>query len=343
MDSDDSVAPRGSRARLALGLGLAMAMVLGVVLLLWSPSGSRSAPAVVAAPEATDPGGPTADPPGDEVSAEHTIETEDRSATTMAVVDTGPVVVELVDTSRATVRGGVVLDGVRRLPTTVWHPETPGPHPLIVFAHGYQVGPMTYARFCAALAARGYVVAAPSFPLADASRGNGLDRDDIGNQAVDVDFVISSLRATDAAIDDGPVAVIGHSDGATVALLVAERPAVMHPAVGAVVAIAPDAVEGPFTNTPPPVLIIHGTDDPIAAFADSQGDLARFRGARWLLALEGADHLPPIVGGTPWTPVLDEAVEVFLAATLPAGVGIDPVGLTSALEQLELSHVLTSG
>jgi pimeloyl-ACP methyl ester carboxylesterase len=354
MDEERTILRRWSGRRVVLGLGLTAATVLGILLLLHGPPGSH-----VASPVApTDQSGVSVvgDPRSDVDSASasraeevtgpvgsdaDTSDTDGTLASPVAV-DT-PVLVDLVDASRSTVSGGVTIDEVRRLPTTVWHPISPGPHPLVVFAHGYQVGPMTYARFCTELASHGYVVAAPSFPLADESRGNGLDREDIPNQAIDVDFVITTLRAGDPSISSEPVAVIGHSDGATVALLVAERPDAMNAAIGAVVAIAPDALFPPLTDSPPPLLIIHGTDDPIAAFADAQGDFDRFLGHRWLLALEGADHLPPIVGDTPWTPVLDQAVEVFLATTVRSGPRIDAAALTAALEQLDLSHVTTAG
>jgi pimeloyl-ACP methyl ester carboxylesterase len=254
-----------------------------------------------------------------------------------------PVTIELIDTSRPLISAGETLDQSRRLPTTVWHPEAAGVHPLVVFAHGYAVGPLTYARFCAALAAMGFVVAAPSFPLADESRGNGLDRSDIDNEAGDINFVIAQLRASDPTISKDPVAVIGHSDGATAALIIAERPGSLNPAVGAVIAIAPDALTNDLGTNPPPVLIIHGTEDPVASFADGQGDFERFAGSRFLLALDGADHLAPIVGDTPWTPVLDRAVELFLAQFIQHRSPSDDAGLTVALDELDLSYALHAG
>ena len=117
----------------------------------------------------------------------------------------------------------------------------------------------------------------------------------------------------------------------------------MNPVVGAVIAIAPDTVTGDLSSTPPPVLIIHGTADPIAAFSDAQGDFDRFSGSRFLLALEGADHLAPIVGGTPWTPVIDRAVRLFLAAVQAHRGSADAGSLTTELDRLDLSHVLHAG
>ena len=327
-----------SRARVITGIGLVAAMLVGVVLLLRSPTaavpGLRRSTTTTAAVDAS--------VDSDTSSFDSTLKASSSTVTTdsdIPVLGGDPVVVEFVDTSRATVSGGNTVDAVRRLPTTVWHPGTPGPHPLVVFAHGYQVGPMTYARFCAALAAQGYVVAAPSFPLADESRGNGLDREDIPNQAVDVDFVINGMRATDPSVEDGPVAVVGHSDGGTVALLVAERIGAMHPMVGAVIAIAPDSLKGEFTSSPPPLLIIHSVDDETSAFYNSEVAFAEFTGSRWFLALEGAQHLPPIVGGTPWTPVIDQAVALFLNTELRGSGTSDSAALTSELDQLDLSHI----
>jgi pimeloyl-ACP methyl ester carboxylesterase len=268
---------------------------------------------------------------------------ETASAKVLAGGAAEPVTIEFVDTSRPLISGGDTLDQARRLPTTVWHPEAAGVYPLVVFAHGYEVGPLTYARFCAMLASLGFVVAAPSFPLADESRGNGLDRSDIPNEAGDINFVIAQLRGSDPTISNDPVTVIGHSDGATAALIVAERQGDMNPAVGAVVAIAPDALTNDLGTNPPPVLIIHGTDDPIASFADGQGNFERFSGSRFLLALDGADHLAPIVGDTPWTPVLDRAVGLFLAGIIEHRAPSDDAALTAALDELDLSYARHAG
>jgi len=330
MNEDRSDPSQWSRARVVTGLGLVLVMLLGVAVLLRDPANpvARSdSPAQASTSQ--------------ELGSSQTRSAapSDSSSTTLAPTAVGPTTVQFVDTSRPTMSGTTTIDRARRLPTTVWHPATSGRHRLVVFAHGYQVGPMTYARFCAALAARGYVVAAPSFPLADESRGNGLDREDIPEQALDVDFVINAMRSTDQSVDDGPVAVVGHSDGGTVALLVAERPAAMHPSVGAVVAIAPDSLKGEFTPSPPPLLIIHSINDEIAGFYNAEEAFAAFRGSRWLLALEGADHLAPIVGSTPWTPVIDRAVGLFLARELSPASSPDVTALTKDLDQLNLSRV----
>jgi len=106
---------------------------------------------------------------------------------------------QLVDNSRPLVSNGVELAPDRPLPTYLWTPDAPGRYPLVVFVHGYDRSPMQYQRFCSTLASSGYVVAAPSFPLEDPTRGYGLDRSDLPDEALDVSFVITSLEATTAA------------------------------------------------------------------------------------------------------------------------------------------------
>ena len=227
-------------------------------------------------------------------------------------------VLELVDTSRPVVSNGRTVASTRSLPTTVWRPNRAGVFPLVVFAHGYRLGPPGYARFCAMLADSGYVVAAPSFPLADESRGNGLNRDDIPNEARDVSFVITALRSSVVApsIASGPVGVAGHSDGADVALIVGYQQGYADPTVGAVVAVAPDAFSGQLSTNRPPLLLVHADADATVPYSESVQVFAHVPGKRTFLTLVGADHLPPIAQNTVWTPTLDGAVVTFFDATL---------------------------
>jgi len=245
------------------------------------------------------------------------------SSTTSAVVTTvapapNPQIVNFIDSSRQVVSNGQTISKTRALPTTVWRPSRAGVFPLVVFAHGYRLGPPGYARFCAALAEGGYIVAAPSFPLADESRGNGLNRDDIPHEALDVAFVIAALRSstTGPQIAPGPVGVAGHSDGADVALIVGYQQDYADSGVGSVVAVAPDAFTGKLATNRPSLLLVHADSDATVPYSESIQVFTHVPGNRTFLTLIGADHLPPIAGNTVWTSVLDGAVLTFFDATL---------------------------
>jgi predicted dienelactone hydrolase len=129
----------------------------------------------------------------------------------------------LVDRSRPTVTHGRLLSPFRRLTTPVWLPGAAGRRPLIVFAHGFDVGPDAYGALLNAWSAHGYAVAAPEFPLTDpAVAGANLDENDINNQPADLRFVADAVTGTGSPVatrvDPARVALAGHSDGAESAL-----------------------------------------------------------------------------------------------------------------------------
>lgn len=225
--------------------------------------------------------------------------------------------IPLVDTARTVVSGGKVLAGQRNLPTWVWSPAGVGPFPLVVFVHGYDVGPLAFQRFCSTLASDGYVVAAPSFPLEDPTQGFPLDEAHLPDEAVDVAFVITSLEQDPSIrVDRSRVAVVGHSDGADVALLVGYGPGTVDPQVGAVVASAPDTMTVAPVASHVPLLLVQGTADSVVPYSSSQAVYSQIDTPVFYLSLVGADHVTPIVGDSPWTPVLDDSVATFLDATV---------------------------
>lgn len=225
--------------------------------------------------------------------------------------------IPLVDSTRNVVGGGKVLAERRNLATTVWSPAGAGPFPLVVFIHGYDVGPLAYQRFCSKLASDGYVVAAPSFPLEDPAQGFPLDETHLVDESTDVSFVITSLEQDPATrIDRSKVAVVGHSDGADVALLVGYGPGTVDPRIRAVVANAPDSMTVQPVTSHVPLLLVQGTSDSVVPYAASQTVFSQISAPVFYLSLVGADHVSPIVGGSLWTPVLDDSVATFLDATV---------------------------
>ncbi|MFN8025473.1 MAG: hypothetical protein U0W40_03660 [Acidimicrobiia bacterium] len=129
---------------------------------------------------------------------------------------------DLVDPSRPTAANGTCAElPSRALPTTVYHPTTGGPYPLVVFAHGFSATPAGYDRLLRHWASAGYVVAAPTFPLSGGTSPCGPVAGDVVNQPEDMSFVITSVLG-DAKSADSPlhglvdgqhVGAAGHSNG----------------------------------------------------------------------------------------------------------------------------------
>ncbi len=111
-----------------------------------------------------------------------------------------------------------------------------GGYPMIVFAHGYDVTPETFAPLLDAWVRAGFVVAAPFFPdenrFAVAAQHGANTEDDIRNEPADMTFVTRAILQASAGQSSGcPVAnglvnaselgLAGHSDGATAVALLA--------------------------------------------------------------------------------------------------------------------------
>jgi dienelactone hydrolase len=226
--------------------------------------------------------------------------------------------IPFVDAGRPTVSRGRTLSGSRPLTTQVWAPAVPGRWPLVVFGHGYQVGPGPYSALLRAWAADGYVVAAPEFPLSDqAVAGANLDENDINNEPGDLRFVLDSLVAPASAlaarIDPARVALAGHSDGAEAAVAEAISPVPPgQPAVHAVIAMSVNALPGIPHLANPPVLVTQGDADAINPFADGRQTYADARSPKYFLTLLGGGHLPPLEAGSAWLPTIITVSEDFL-------------------------------
>ena len=137
-------------------------------------------------------------------------------ATTAAFLAPGPHAVgvrslTLVDSTRETpAHAGLPALPSRTLPTQVWYPAdgpagaapvanaplaAGGPFPLVASSHGFGELNVGEAYLAIALARRGFVVAAPTFPLTNLTAPGGLDLVDAANQPADVRFVIDQMLA----------------------------------------------------------------------------------------------------------------------------------------------------
>jgi predicted dienelactone hydrolase len=225
----------------------------------------------------------------------------------------------LVDDTRSTgARGGRPETSSRTVGVTVRYPVAGvagpdeqddavpvGPAPLVVFAHGFDTSQATYAALLHDLAAAGFVVAAPEFPLStSAAEGPPVEGDE-GEQARDLSLVIDRLTdgetapALTAALRPGPVGVVGHSDGAITALLAAYSPAYADDRIGAVVDVsgAFDDYGGTwFSTQDPPLLSLHGAADELNPLANDEQLVNADPGAADLVVVGGASHLGAVTG-----------------------------------------------
>lgn len=209
-----------------------------------------------------------------------------------------------------------------------------GPFPLVVFAHGFNVGPATYTRILRAWAHAGYIVAAPAFPLESAGAPGGPDESDLVNEPTDIHVVISRLLRESATpgnpfagtIAPDRVAVAGHSDGAVAALAAAYQRGVRDPRVAAAIIFA-GAEFSPFDGfslpapASPALLSAQGTADPINNPKSTYSYWNQAPGPKYLLKLLGAGHLPPFTYAQPQLGVVERVSIAFLDRYLKGDAG----------------------
>jgi len=253
----------------------------------------------------------------------------------------------LVDPSRGTAAlGGDPAAPDRTLPVALRYPAAgaagaesdgappaAGQFPLVVFAHGFNISAAAYDDFTRDLAAQGFIVAAPDFPLSSTSPPGPVTEADIDNQARDVSFLLTTLPAAMVPaevrghIAPGESGVVGHSDGGNTAARVASNSCCFDPRIGAAVILSGD--EGQTGGTwavpgSPPMLLLQGTADGINPWELSQRLYDDAAAPKWLVAINGADHLTPYTSG-PQRGAIVTLVAEFLRARLQ-----DPSRLSAA-------------
>ena len=119
------------------------------------------------------------------------------------------------------------------------------------------------------------------------------------------------------------------------ALLVGYGPGHVDARVRAVVSDAPDPMTGGVQASNVPLLLIQGTADSVVPYSSSGVVFDQIQSPVDYVSLLGADHLPPIAGGTPWTPVLDNAVADFLDAIV-ADRGAGPAALSTRIGRVPI-------
>lgn len=260
----------------------------------------------------------------------------------------GKIVITFTDSTRH-----VVLPGrrrvSRRLQTVIRYPalgdpslldvrDAPparanGPFPLIVFAHGFDATPDTYARLLRAWTQAGYVVAAPAFPLTNAKAPGGANESDLVNQPVDMSVVISRMLARNSAgygvlsglINRQQIAVAGHSDGGSTALAAAyNRHYVDHRIRAAAIlsgAEIPGVTGYSFPRPSPPLLAVQGTADKSNLPASTQRYFRIAPRPKFLLSLLRAGHGPPYISQQPQLGIVEEVTTAFFDAFVKGVTG----------------------
>ena len=201
-----------------------------------------------------------------------------------------------------------------------------GGYPMIVFAHGYDVTPDTYAQLLDAWTQAGFVVVAPIFPdekpSAVAAQPGTDTEDDLANEPADLTFVTNAILQASAnntsnchivsgLVDSTEIALAGHSDGATAVGMLAFDHGVDPQGVNyadlrtgidyrslIILSGAEDTNQSYAAEAShPSLLIIHSLADrcnPIRNDVKLYDHI--LQPDKWFLALRTAHHLPPFDG-----------------------------------------------
>ena len=95
--------------------------------------------------------------------------------------------------------------GGRPIDTDLWYPtdRAQAPYPLVVFAHGFGVGPTDYTPLLERIASAGYVVAAPLYPVLSGWPYGPSDVDDWDEKFPDTSFVTDADVLRQQPFDPG--------------------------------------------------------------------------------------------------------------------------------------------
>lgn len=275
--------------------------------------------------------------------------TETARPTTIAVGEVLQEARVFVDASRPTRANGTAPASDRRtLATLLWYAPMALDRPacagdrcaLVLLAHGFGGRTSRFDAIARLLAAAGYIVAAPAFPLTnqDTPGGhlNGLT--DGAQQPADVSFVIDRVLAADAdrndplhrRVDRGRIGVVGHSLGGTTLIGATRTPCCTDARIDAAVLVAPVAfaVSSYYGAPPradgPPVLVVNGSDDPLVRPDASREFVHRVAPPWYFLEIPDVGHvflIENIGAAQPFLHVTARAATAFFDEYLGGAVG----------------------
>jgi predicted dienelactone hydrolase len=187
---------------------------------------------------------------------------------------------------------------------------TGAPFPLVLFSHGFTGTPEVYKPLLSDIAAAGYVVAAPSYPLSSGGSPGGPRLEDVVNQPADVSFVLDQIIAEASSpsstlhglVDTARVGVGGHSLGAITTYGVAFNNCCRDKRIDAAVVLSGGAAAFPqdqyFEGIKTPLLAVHGDHDMTANYGSGRNSFRRAEGPRFLMTILGGEHASDELGGT---------------------------------------------
>jgi dienelactone hydrolase len=203
-----------------------------------------------------------------------------------------------VDTSRRTESAnGQGNAPTRTLVTVIHYPQSDGPFPLIVLAHGQTGHPNKFTQLTTAWASAGFVVAAPVFPLTNNQITFQTDGDYV-NQPADVSFVIDQMlvRSNERSgplagrVDKRHIGVAGLSLGGATVYGIAFNGCCRDRRIDAALVMAGILLpyDGAYEFPSLPLLIIHGNSDP-----RGREPYGMARPPKYLMTIERPTHSPP--------------------------------------------------
>ncbi len=167
-------------------------------------------------------------------------------------------------------------------------PASPGPHPAVVFAHGWGSGKDSPRNRAVAEALRALGFAAFLFDFTGHGESEGTQEDSTPEQQrEDLDAALDTLEKLDE-VDAGRIGAVGASSGAAVVLLEAAR----DPRIRALALRSPNpaGAEDAVARVAVPALLVVGERD--APILEAIGPLLdRFGGPHRLDVVPGGDHL----------------------------------------------------
>ena len=189
----------------------------------------------------------------------------------------------------------------RTLEATLWYPvDAPGPHPLLVYSHGFMSMRGENVPLAELLASHGYVVVSMDFPLTNRRAPGGPNVADAVNQPGDVRFVIDQIlgweeiaRPFAGSIDRERIGVLGLSLGGLTTTLATFHPRLRDARIRAALSIAgPSAIfdERFFASADVPFLMIAGTADAIVDYPANAASIPAKIRRGGLLSVAGASH-----------------------------------------------------